>query len=894
MAATTRIFGAVLMKVSVDLINSYLGKPLKTQDMVSILDRTEVEVDEILYADSLDNKIITACVVSYSKHPNADRLSLVSVDIGSGIVEIVCGANNLEIGMIVALAQVGTTLPSGDVIERTTIRGQTSSGMLCSELELERGNDHSGIISLDPSLPLGKSLCDIDKLGDILDIKTPSNRWDYMSYIGLAREISAVDENNELKEPDFDDIVCQDIKSLKVKTKVECKSMYLARVAVKANTESPKWLVDNLVSSGIKSINPVVDITNFVMLEYGQPSHAYDANKIVGSIEIRSAKSKEALTTLDGKEFILSKNDIVIADEMGVIGLAGVVGAKRAETTDASKELLIEVASLDKTAVRRSALNHKIRTEASSRFEKGLPLPLPRLALSRIVQLLKDICGAEVIGDISEQIMSESTVTHLGMRLRKAEIFLGYKLDGKQVENILTKRGFATRHFSFAKQISKYSQSENLIETSIIKIAKSIYRDAGFILGEVSENILAEGMEVPSVGLKVGDLLFSKDNSDPKKSSLGIYLGRGKVLCQADGKPEISIVPVSSITKSLNYLGARRYMDNFNHIISIQVPWWRDDIIGEVDIFEEIAKSVGYSAMPESLPNIPPTDSSSHQILPELMNLRIKLAAYGLNEVMTYSFVSKMDIKNTNSNSDEFLQIENPLSSEQDYLRTGLLASHLRVVAKNSAYKTGGIFEISRVYTKHSNGFDEKWVLAVCIWGESTTLRIKGVLDSLLGWYKLSNKVSRMPKNDIYISGRAAKISKGLGSFGQVSPGIASLFGVSKEVSFIEIEVAKLIEDRRNILAKEIIPYQLVKKDITVEVKAETLYTDIRNVIDNSAYSIVYQGEFQNEILLSQSRKRVTIGVEFDLGPNPSSEEITQHLSTCIKLLGKIPQAQVL
>ena len=348
------------MKISVSLVNRYLQKPLSTQLMAETLERTEVEVEDILYAKQLDEKIIVAKVVEVAGHPNADKLKLAKVETDAGLVGIVCGAPNIAANMTVALAQVGSTLPSGDVIGDAVIRGEKSHGMLCSAKELGWGDDHSGIVELDPSLPLGKSLCDIATNSDILDVKTPSNRWDYLSYIGLAREISANLTDNSLVEPATPEKTYQNREVVKVKNKGECRAFYTARLKIKNNTTSPKWLVDNLIASGMRSINPVVDITNFVMLEYGQPSHAYDAKKLKGPIGVRFATSAESLQLLDGSVARLNEKDLVIVDNSGPIGLAGVMGGASTETSSDTREIVLEVANFDKTTVRRSALRHEI------------------------------------------------------------------------------------------------------------------------------------------------------------------------------------------------------------------------------------------------------------------------------------------------------------------------------------------------------------------------------------------------------------------------------------------------------------------------------------------------------------------------------------------------------
>lgn len=882
------------MKISVKLINSYLKKHLNTEQMTEALECTEVEVEEILYAKKLDSKIIVAKVVETKPHPNADRLKLAKVDTGNGIVDIVCGAPNIRAGMVVVLAQVGTILPSGDEIQDAEIRGEQSHGMLCSELELGWGKDHSGIIEQDPSLPLGQSLCDIANTSDIIDIKTPSNRWDYLSYIGLAREISATQSDNSLVEPDIDKITYQDREAVKVKKDGQCQAFYLTHLKLEPNRASPSWLVDNLQSAGLRSISAVVDITNFVMLEYGQPSHAYDAGKISGNFGVRFAGANEMLTTLDDKNIELSVQDLVIVDKSGPIGLAGVMGGKSTETDASSTEIWLEVADFDKTSVRRSALRHGIRTEASSRFERGLPTSLAKIATARIVGLLKDICQAEVVGFPTQQLFDQSHSTKLGVRIRYAEKFLGIKLDEKEVTSLLSKRGFAPSHFSLSKELKSIGSLQLGTDNSDAATIKELYSKAGILLGQTLKDQFESGMEVPESSLKPGDVLFLSAPTDKKPKNnpqqAGIYIGKSK-LQSLSGTPKL--VPITSFTKSPLYLGARRYAENFNHILTVDVPWWRSDVVMEVDIIEEIVKGLGYENLPASLPTIQLTNTTDHQLLPRLMELREKLAALGLIEVMTYSFVSKSDIEDTLADKAKHLQIENPLSSEQDYLRTGLLSSHLNAARSNQNSEHDGIFEISRVYEQTKPEPTEKWVLGITIWNEYSLARIKGVIDSVFGWARHDNEVSRIT-SEIYIRNRAGSLVGGYGHFGQLFPAVLKKFGIGKELSFASINIEKLIAKSNQPDLRVIPNHQIVYRDITVELDETVLYQSIYKVLSAELFSVQYKSEYQDDELKNSSKKRLTITIGIDLGPNPTSDEITKQLSRSTKLITSKIKAKVL
>ncbi|MSR68343.1 hypothetical protein EXS66_00975 [Candidatus Saccharibacteria bacterium] len=879
------------MKISVKLINSYLKKHLNTGQMAEALESTEVEVEEILYAKKLDSKIIVARVLEVTLHPNANMLKIAKVDTGIGVVSVVCGATNIEANIIVALAQIGTILPSGDEIKEVEIRGERSHGMLCSELEMGWGEDHSGIVVLPPSLPLGQSLCDIDKISDTIDIKTPSNRWDYLSYIGLAREIAATQADNSLIEPGIAKITYHDREVAKVKQSGQCHAFYLTKLRVSPDALSPQWLVDNLQAAGLRTINAVVDITNFIMLEYGQPSHAYDASKIAGDFGVRFAKPGESLTTLDGKLINLSSQDLVVVDNSGPIGLAGVIGGQSTATSSDTSEIWIEVANFDKTTIRKSALRYGIRTEASSRFERGLPLPLPDFATRRIIGLLQSICNAEVIDSPTRQVELEYNSFKLGMRIRKAEKFLGFKLDEKEVIQILAKRGFKPVHFSLTKAVK--ALGSKLESSASAEVLSQLFASAGILIGASLRDQIKAGMEVPDISLKPGDVLFLSSAVPKAKRApvgVGIFIGKNRVMNLA-GKT--SIVPVTKYTKSKLFLGARRYLENFNHIISVEVPWWRNDISIESDLFEEVAKALGYAAMPATLPEIQNSNTADHQLLPSLMVIREKLSSLGLIEVMTYSFVSKFDVDNISSDSSKNLQIENPLSSEQDFLRTSLVSSHLRVVNTNQTSRHDGIFEISRVYEHSQPSPKEKWVLTVSIWHEHSLARIKGVLDDLFGWQRQELVVARIVSK-LYIPNRSGSILPSLGEFGQLSPTILRQYEIDTEVAIMNIEIQKIIESKPEPKALPRPTYQIIYRDLTIELADVTIYQSISRLLVNKFYSVRYKVEFQNDELKKSSKKRLTITIGIDLGPNPTSAQINEKISLATKLIRLKIKARVL
>ncbi len=920
------------MKISVDSINRYLKSQLSTERMVELLLKTEVEVEEVLPSSSWDEKIITARVDEVRPHPDADRLRIAIVNTGSGTVEVVCGAPNLAEKQVVVLAQVGSVLPDGLTIEAAKLRGVESHGMLCSAKELGVSDDHSGIMLLPDETPLGKSLCDIWQKGDCLDIKTPANRWDYLSLIGLAREVAARDEGNELVLPVAAEIQYSDIESVDVKEKGECRRFIVVKMSVNNAVKSPQWLVDNLEGNGIRSISPVVDITNFVMLETGQPSHAYDATKLHGDLAVRFASPLEKLTTLDGAERTLSEEDLVIADDQGAIGIAGVMGGARTEVDTNTTEILLEIANFDRTRVRKAAIRHGLRSEASARFERSLPLPLPAFAAERLVVLLQEVADGKVVDSPTDQLYGWPWVQQIGLRLRKAEKILGVALDEKQVVSGLKRLGFEVEHFSITKEARKHLGKPYIWGANFKQHGESgfdcsylvdrIYSRIGVHVGHVALGQYHHGWPVEVGDLRPGDVLFYTGlmknspidhyyttDADGKKHKHtldepeyvghnGIYVGNNTVVTaiQYERKGDewvprqqqgVIEVPLTDFTNEPTYLGARRYVENFNHILAVTAPWWRTDVRLEEDMVEEIVKIIGYDAIPAELPTLPPTNTRPHRLLGDILELKRALAATGLQEVVTYSFISARAIERLGYNVAELMEVANPLSQEQQYLRSSILPSHLDVVRNNQGYaKQFAMFEISRTYRPTQDGElpIEDWKLAVTTVGKDSLLRLKGALDNL-NCFTGGNMEFSVAKDSVYSPGRCGKITlqgDEVGLYGQLSKAVVSRADVQSEVSYGEVLLSPLLEQAATMRVVDLPDYQIISRDISMLCNTSVAWSDLEKFVTNqdSVQKVAYLGLYQDDVMQRDKVKNLTVRISFDLGPNPTTTEIQNKLSS--------------
>ncbi len=918
------------MKISVNSLNSYLKNKLSAEQMVERLLMTEVEVEEIITPhQEWDERIIVAHVVTVQPHPDADKLRLAQVETGSGKVEVVCGAPNLAEGQMVVLAQEGAVLPDGLKIKASKLRGVISHGMLCSAKELGISDDHNGILVLPEDSPVGTTLCDIWQKGNVLDIKTPANRWDYLSLIGLAREVAAKDKGNQLILPKSKQLTYKDTEIVDVKESGECRRFVSVKMRVDNSVKSPQWIVDNLEENGLRSINPVVDITNFVMLETGQPSHAYDAKKITDGLCVRFASPAEKLTTLDDVERTLTSEDLVIADGRGPVALAGVIGGANSEVDTSTSEIILEVANFDKTRVRKAAIRHGVRTEASARFERSLPLPLPLQAAERLVDLLCQVAQAEVIDSPVDQLYGWPWVQHVGLRLRKAERILGVKLDEREVVDGLSRLGFDVEHFSITKELRKHLGKPYIWGANFKQhgdtgfdcsyLIDRVYSKIGVRVGHTALGQYHHGRPVEVGDLKPGDVVFyggkiensvtdhyytTDDAGKHTKVTLpkplavghnGIYIGQNKVITAIQyerkgddwvkrEKQGVLEVPLSDFVNDPTYLGARRYVENFNHILAVVAPWWRLDIRNEEDLVEEIVKIVGYDAIAAEIPSLPPTSSHKHQLLPSLQNLKKVMIASGLQEIVTYSFISQAAL-DALQDTREHLEIANPLSSEQQFLRRSMLPSHLKVIQDNQGYsKQFGCFEIARTYQPTQDGAlpQEEWKIAIFAVGKDSLMRVKGAVDLLARHTQLDYDVK--PTDLInFVAGRSAELNiekQNIGLIGQVGKTLLATYDIRHEVSVAEIILSENIFTHLPNAVVDLPPYQLIQRDMSFICNQDILWQEVESLLKQAGnvWSVQYLGVYEDDKLVRDKRKNITCRMKLDLGANPTAEQIQEAM----------------
>ena len=436
------------MNVTLNWLKNYINFEFSASELADRLTMLGVEVESIKQLGAELEGVIVGSVTSIRPHPNADKLVLCQVDTGeTETLQIVCGAPNVREGMLAPVATIGTTLPVGLTIKRAKLRGETSEGMLCSEKELALSEDAAGLMELPTDIPIGTPLSEALGLDDVVfELEITPNRPDCLSLIGVAREIRA-ETGNPLKLPTValkeNNINVRDLTSVTIDAPDLCPR-YAARVihGVKV-TESPVWLQQRLESVGIGAINNIVDVTNFVLMEYGQPLHAFDYHKLTENrIVVRRATAGEHITTLDAVERELTPDMLVIADAEKPVALAGIMGGYDSEITGATCDVLLESAYFNPSSVRATAKALGISTEASYRFERGADPGAVLTALDRAAQLITELAGGRISEGIVDVYPGQQPLAQIQLRPERVNFVLGTTLEAAEMAQILNRLGF--------------------------------------------------------------------------------------------------------------------------------------------------------------------------------------------------------------------------------------------------------------------------------------------------------------------------------------------------------------------------------------------------------------------------------------------------------------------
>jgi phenylalanyl-tRNA synthetase beta chain len=431
------------MKFSINWLREFVDLPKNPEEIAELLTRAGIETKNIETRGAQVNKVIVSQITASSRHPNADRLTVCEVGDGTGTNrQIVCGATNYKVGDKVLLALPGAKLPNGTEIRESNLRGVESEGMLCSPIELGLGEDASGLLILSPDAKVGTPIGDLFPADTILDVEITPNRGDLLSHFGLAREIAAL-TGRKLREPPPLRTADTTASEVKISALRECPFFSARKIDNVKVGPSPQWLRAKIESVGIRSINNIVDISNFVMLELGQPTHAFDADKLTGSINVRLARDGEKFLALDGKTYSLKSDNLVVADEERVIGIAGVMGGEETGVTDSTKNILLESAYFLPASVRRTARELSLPSDASYRFERGVDSEMVLRASQRATELIQEIAGGSPAKEIATAGKLPAKPANVSLSYDKCDRVVGITIKPKTGDEILS--GFGLR-----------------------------------------------------------------------------------------------------------------------------------------------------------------------------------------------------------------------------------------------------------------------------------------------------------------------------------------------------------------------------------------------------------------------------------------------------------------
>ena len=707
------------MKLPLSWLKSFIKTNLSAEKIAESLTMAGLEVEEIL-GNTGFSSVVVGHVLSVENHPNADKLHIAKVSVGTQELQIVCGATNLAKDQKVPVALVGARLADYE-ITKATLRGVDSYGMICSERELGISENHDGILVLDASLEPGTDVATIIGAEKVLDVKVLANRPDCMSIVGLAREVAVtIDAKCVIPKINVVESGGEIDFTVSVEDKVLCPR-YVARVVQDLSAgESPAWMKERLVACGVRPLSLLIDISNYVMLEYGQPLHFFDMDKLADKkIVVRPARTGEEITTLDGVKRKLTKDNLVIADTKHAVALAGVMGGQTSEIDENTKNIFIESAVFDKANIRRTSRALGLRSEAVARYEKGISQEVAAVAIDRAAELLQELAAGKVSKTKIDIWNKSKKVSKIAFSIDKMNAFLGTEIDEKQVKQVLRSLGF-----------------------------------------EISGD--KNGYEVVA-------------------------------------------------------------------------PYWRTDIVEDVDIYEEIIRIVGYDRVPYTLPFALETVPAPNRYLQLANKIRTRLSAIGFTEVLTYSFMGGKELAAVGVATSTAPEIQNPLVSDQQYLRPTLVPKMLEAISDNQFNRDVlRFFELGRSFENTSSGKLPKETNWLILGLDTDYFDVKGALYNLLAGFGIleDDIVVKSTSVDFLKKGIGADLfvqNKRLVSFGEVRESVKNNFDIKKSAFVACLNVDVLLS--LNLLERKFIEfskYQQVIRDLSAVFGRDVTVADIK------------------------------------------------------------------
>ena len=745
------------MKISYNWLNEYLNLTTTPEQTSEILTDIGLEVEKTEIIESVPGGLkglVIGEVLETEKHPDADKLKKTRVNIGSEILNIVCGAPNVAAGQKVVVATVGTILytENGESfkIKKSKIRGEESVGMICAEDEIGLGKSHDGIMVLDSNASIGTPAAEYFDLKNdtVFDIGLTPNRADAMSHYGVARDLMVALKHKEILPNDAaccsPSVAKWEIDNTNLNIDIEVRNPdacpRYAGVTLSGLTvgSSPDWLQKRLKAIGLSPINNVVDATNYVLHELGQPLHAFDADKIKGNkIIVKTAEEKQKFTTLDESERELSSEDLVICNESEPMCIAGVFGGLDSGVSESTTSIFLESAYFNPVSVRKTAKRQALNTDASFRFERGIDPETVIYALKRAALLIKEIAGGTITSEIKE--------------------FYPNEIKNHQVE-------------------FNYDNCNRLIGT------------------------------------------------------------------------EISDETIDSILKNLGI----QTISKTNRDLVLEVPAFRNDVLREADITEEILRIFGFNniPVPEKLnTSITYREKNDSRTLINLVSDR--LSDNGFAEIMSNSLTKSSylnDFQSKKINPDYAVRMMNPLSSELDGLRQSLLFNGMEAIIYNLNRKQSDLklYEFGKTYFKYDSGYEENQVLSLFITGKEQTENWdnddksadffsikKEVLNTLNRLGIMKNFSTNVTKNDLLVEGLAITINKKqVADFGKVSKKVLAHFSIKQPVYYAEINWDNVLElmMMNKTKYKELAKFPTSRRDLSLLLDKSIKFEEIEEI----------------------------------------------------------------
>lgn len=433
------------MKISENWLRTWVNPAIDSETLSDQLTMLGLEVDELARVAKPFTGVVVGEVLTVEQHPDADRLRVTTVNIGSGEpLQIVCGAPNVRAGMKAPVATVGAVLPGDFKIKKGKLRGVESQGMLCGASEIDLEDKIDGLLELPADAPVGVNIREYLKLDDnVIDISITPNRGDCFSIRGIAREIAVINQL-QMNEPDIKSVDATIADEKKVVISTEGAPRYLGRVIKNVNVKAatPEWMEQALARSGIRTHSILVDVTNYVLMELGQPMHAFDLAKIEGTVHVRQAQPQEKLQLLNDQEVELQEDIMVIADDQKALAIAGIMGGLASSVTDDTTDIFLESAFFAPLAIAGRARRFGLHTDSSQRYERGVDFELPLIAMNRASQLIQELAGGE-FGSITVAEKTEILPKREAIELKQAQVdqLLGYQLTANFIADALTRLG---------------------------------------------------------------------------------------------------------------------------------------------------------------------------------------------------------------------------------------------------------------------------------------------------------------------------------------------------------------------------------------------------------------------------------------------------------------------